>query len=417
MSDEVGAPGGAVHGPSPPGAWPEGFVGKRADRDALLVMAHLEGLPPAERHSLAWREGSAAACVRAVSRGGVRKASARDRAMAEQVDPLVVRAALARCGARAAAPGDDEYPPALLDLSDPPACMFVRGGRLVPWPTSVAVVGARKCTPYGREVAEDLGTGLANAGLSVVSGAALGIDAAAHRGALRGGGTTAAVLGSGIDVPYPQTNKGLIEQVARAGAVVSEYPPGVEARPHRFPARNRLVAALSRGVVVVEGAPDSGSLITVEFAGDLGREVMAVPGAVTSPLSGAPHAIIRDGAALIRDAADVLSALGIDARVAEAAGSPGGRPSDSLGWPPEPTPLSNLSGEERSLLERVSGTPATLDAVAAAAGIDPAGALRVLGSLELRGLVRAEGGRYRRTGTPRHDRRAPGKETGVRGSK
>jgi DNA processing protein len=381
------APGRAVTGPSPPGVWPADFVAGRADRDALLVLAHLEGITPADRHRLAWREGTARACLRAVAAGAARGASARDRAVAERVEPGPVRDALAGCGARMAAPGDEDYPSALLDLTDPPMCLFVRGTLPNPRP-SVAMVGARRCTPYGREAAETIAAGLGAAGVTVVSGAAVGIDAAGHRGALRAGGPTVAVLGSGIDVDYPARNAGLIERIATAGAVVSEYPPGIEARPHRFPARNRLVAALSQGVIVVEGAPGSGSLITVEFALDLGRDVMAVPGAITGPLSDVPHALIRDGAALIRGAEDVLETLGL-----APARSPKGVPHPDG----EPAP-TGLTEDERRFLELVPGTPATLDAVARSAGVDPARALRVLGALELRGLVTVDGGRYRRAG-------------------
>jgi DNA processing protein len=375
----------------PPGAWPDGFARTAADRDAVLVLAHLEGITPAGRHEVAWREGSASACLRAIVGSGARS-SARDRAVASEIDPRQVRTALERAGARFTVPGDDEYPSDLLALTDPPVCLFLRGRRLVPWPTAVAMVGARSCTPYGREVAEWLGRELARAGLAVVSGAALGIDAAAHRGALAAPGLTAAVLGSGIDVPHPRTNRPLIDQVATAGLVLSEYPPGVQARPHRFPARNRLVAGLARGVIVVEGASGSGSLITVEFAGDLGREVMAVPGAITGPLSAAPHGLIRDGAALIRGPEDVLSTLGLDPPAGSAEASPGGR------GDPE---TAGLSSEERSVLAAVSGTPATLDAVAQTAGVPPGRTLRALASLELRGLVMATGGRYGLTVRPR----------------
>ena len=389
MSPEA-APGRTVTGPSPPGVWPAGFVAGRADRDALLVLAHLEGITPADRHRLAWREGTARACLRAVAAGAARGASARDRAVAERVEPGSVRAKLAGCGARMAAPGDQGYPPALLDLTDPPMCLFVRGTLPNPRP-AVAMVGARRCTPYGREVAETIAAGLGAAGVTVVSGAAVGIDAAGHRGALRAGGPTVAVLGSGIDVAYPPRNAGLIEEVTMAGAVVSEYPPGIEARPHRFPARNRLVAALAQGVIVVEGAPGSGSLITVEFALDLGRDVMAVPGAITGQLSDVPHALIRDGAALIRGAGDVLETL--DLAPARSPNSPKGVPDPDRDPPP-----TDLTEEERRFLELVPGTPATLDAVASSAGVDPARALRVLGALELRGLVTVDGGRYRRAG-------------------
>jgi DNA processing protein len=378
------APGRAVSGPSPPGVWPAGFAAGPADRDALLVLAHLEGMTPADRHRLAWREGTARACLRAVA-AGARGASARDRAVADGVEPGSVRAALGACGARMAVPGDDDYPPGLLDLTDPPMCLFVRGTLPAPRP-AVAMVGARRCTPYGREAAETIASGLGAAGVTVVSGAAVGIDAAGHRGALRSAGPTVAVLGSGIDVAYPPRNSGLIQEVEGAGAVVSEYPPGIPARPHRFPARNRLVAALAQGVIVVEGAPGSGSLITVEFALDLGRDVMAVPGAITGPLSDVPHALIRDGAALIRGAGDVLEVLGL-------------APAREGGPKPDPRHAGpGLTEEEQRFLELVPGTPATLDAVARSAGVDPAGALRVLGALELRGLVTADGGRYRRAG-------------------
>jgi DNA processing protein len=288
-----------------------------------------------------------------------------------------------RCSAKLVAPGDQDYPPGLLELTDPPMSLFVRGTLPPPWP-AVAMVGARRCTTYGREAAETIAAGVAAAGVTVVSGAAVGIDGASHRGALRGGGTTIAVLGSGIDVAYPPRHGGLIGDVVRRGAVVSEYPPGFAAEPRRFPARNRLVAALGQAVIVVEGAPGSGSLITVEFAQDLGREVMAVPGAITGPLSEVPHALIRDGATLIRGADDVLEAMGFGA-------APAGRS-------PTPAAVEGLSEDERRVLEVIPGTAATLDAVAGSAGIDASRALRILGALELRGLVSAEGGRYRRPG-------------------
>jgi DNA processing protein len=206
------------------------------------------------------------------------------------------------------------------------------------------------------------------------------VDSAAHRGALSVGGPTIAVLGSGIDVAYPSGNRGLIEEIARRGTLVSEYPPGVPALPRRFPARNRLIAALSRGVVVVEGAAGSGSLITAEFALDLGSEVFAVPGPVTSPLSAVPHELIREGAPLARGSEDVLEALGL-------ARSSAGKPAL----------LDGLSPEERRVLEGVVGEPVTAEAIAGRADIPINEALAVLMSLEVRGLVRATAGRYQRT--------------------
>jgi DNA processing protein len=376
-----------------PGEWPVGFASGRPDRRALLVLAYLEGITPRELHQLAARTGTAAGCLAAVARGKV--GSARDRALAAELDVEAVHAAVERCGARHVAPGDPEYPEGLLALPDPPASLFVRGGSLAPWPPAVAVVGARSCTPYGREVAELLGRGLAMEGVMVVSGAARGIDAAAHRGALAVGGPTTAVLGSGIDVDYPRSHRRLIQRIAEAGAVVSEYPPGVLPRPYRFPARNRIVAALARGVVVVEGAPGSGSLITAEFAGDLGGDVMAVPGGVTGPLSAAPNALIRDGAALVRNAADVLDTLRLRKGAATA-------PDEAAGGAQSSCPLgaAGLGAEEHAVLTHLSGFPATLDEVAAAAEVPPTSALRALAALELGGLVEASGGRYRRTGRP-----------------
>jgi DNA processing protein len=388
-----------------PGEWPAGFVRTQADRDAVLTLAHLVTMVPSELHALAWRQGTARRCLEAVLRG--RAGTATDRAIAAGVATRQVRAALDRAGVRTACPGDEEYPAMLLDLPDPPACLFLRGSSTVRWPPAVAMVGARVCTPYGREVAASLAGSLAAAGLVVVSGAARGIDTAAHRGALDGGGRTAAVLGSGIDVPYPRGNRGLLEEIAGRGVIISEYPPGSPAVPRRFPARNRIVAALSAGVVVVEGAEGSGSLITAEFAEDLGREVMAVPGPVNGPLSAAPNQLIRDGASLVTSAGDVFDSLGMVGRLD---GTP---PSSTPPSPPSPA----LGPDAKLMLSRVPGSPVTLDALASSAGMDPAAALRTLAALELHGLVREEGGRYRlagaresaRSGAPaRRPRRAGG---------
>jgi DNA processing protein len=306
------------------------------------------------------------------------------------VEPKVVREALARVGARLAAPGTDEYPDDLLALADPPACLFVRGRRAVPWPEAVAVVGARNCTAYGRETALAMGAGLARAGVVVVSGAARGIDAAAHRGALRAGGRTTAVLGSGIDVLYPYRNRRLLEEIAGTAPLFSEYPPGVPPHGRRFPARNRIVAALSRVTVVVEGAPGSGSLLTAGFADQLSRHVMAVPGPVTGPLSAAPNALIRDGAILARGPDDVLEMLG-RRPLPEPLGS-----SEVAG--PNAVPGSDpVKGVEARVLAALSGTGEPLDSVARRADLAPARTLSVLTSLELQGLVRSPGGRFERT--------------------
>jgi DNA processing protein len=241
------------------------------------------------------------------------------------------------------------------------------------------VVGARRCSALGREVAHDIGRRLGGIGIQVVSGGAFGIDAAAHRGALAADGVTIAVLGSGVDVLYPRSSAELFLEIMERGTLVSEYPPGQRAEPHHFPARNRLVVALTRAVVVVEGAGRSGSRISVDHALDLGRDVFAVPGPVTSPLSETPHEIIREGATLIRGADDLLADLGYnDARADDA---------------PPPAGLSDI--ELR--IWRALATVSLPDGVARAVGVAIPEAVTYLIRLELRGLVRGVGGRYERT--------------------
>jgi DNA processing protein len=366
--------------------WPPGFGRGTVEREALLILSHLETLTPRRLRDLAWTEGSARGCVQAVRSGA---SSPGDRDISLQVEIASVREAMSACTARVIGPWDREYPPSLVDLADPPACLFVRGQELARSGPAVAVVGARSCSAYGREVAMMLGRGLGGAGVTVVSGAARGVDAAAHRGALSVGGPTVAVLGSGIDVAYPSGNRGLIDEIATIGTVVSEYPPGLRAASRRFPARNRLIAGLSRAVTVVEGAVGSGSLITAEFAVDLGRDVFAVPGPVTSPLSAAPHELLKDGALLARGPGDVLEGLGV---APAAGGSAGG------------SMLDGLSSEERRVLEGVIGEPVTAEAVAGHAALPISAAVSVLMSLEVRGLLRSVGGRYQRTagGPPAH---------------
>lgn len=271
------------------------------------------------------------------------------------------------------------YPTQLLELHDPPDGLFLRGGDLPPRDRLVAIVGARACSPSGREIATGIARGLADAGFAVVSGAARGIDAAAHEGSLAGGAPTVAVLGSGIDVPYPRGSAALIARIGEAGTVASEYPPGVPAMPFRFPARNRIVVALARALVVVEGEVGSGSLISAEHALDLGRDVFAVPGAVTNPLSATPNALIRDGAALIRGAGDVLEELGV-------------APSETTSTVPLPLDLPEV---DRRALDAVTDRVLP-ETVAAALDRPIEETLAVLFRLELAGLLRSVGGRYER---------------------
>ena len=370
----------------PPLSWPERFVDSEGDRSALIVLLHLASLTPRRLLELAQERRAAAACLDAVAHGAA--ASHLDQTLAGAIRPDEVKSLLQELGARLVAVGDPEYPPELLDLFDPPAGLFVRGRPLGALMPRVAMVGARNCSPSGREVATALAQALAHARVCVVSGGARGIDAAAHRGALRAEGRTISVMGCGIDILYPGQNRALLQEIAASGAVVSEYPPGTPAEPFRFPARNRIVAALSRAVVVVEGATGSGSMITADHALDVGRDVFAVPGAVTSPLAAVPLALIRDGATLLRGPRDLLGDLGLAVAVPEGLG---GGESEGL---PDGGPWS-LSAGERDVWKALTAAMAP-DSLAGKAGMPLPEVMSALVGLELRGKVRQIGGRYER---------------------
>ena len=205
-------------------------------------------------------------------------------------------------------PGDPRYP-ALLGVTPLPPSLHVRGALVVDDALAIAIVGSRRPTPYGLEAAERLASDLAARGVTIVSGLARGIDTAAHRGALAAGGRTIAVFGSGLDVVYPPENRGLAEDIERRGALVSQFPPGTLPMPWHFPERNRTIAGLALGVVVVEAAERSGALITAGFAGDLGREVFAVPGRITVEASRGSNRLIQDGAKLVQDWTDIVQEL------------------------------------------------------------------------------------------------------------
>lgn len=211
---------------------------------------------------------------------------------------------------------DADYPPLLRQIYDPPFLMFARGRRELIQEPCVAVVGTRRPTTYGMVVAERFAKELASAGLTITSGLARGVDTGAHRGALSVPGNTIAVLGCGIDVAYPTENKKLMEQIARDGLVLSEYPMRTPGYPQNFPVRNRIVSGMSYGVLIVEGAQYSGSAITARLALDQGREVFAIPGNITSKQSWGPNLLIRQGAHLVQEPSDVLCDLPLVARQA-----------------------------------------------------------------------------------------------------
>jgi DNA processing protein len=212
--------------------------------------------------------------------------------------------------------GTAEYPQLLAEIADPPACLWARGDRTVLKTIAVAVIGARAASPEGLLAAEEIACDLARAGVVVVSGLARGIDSAAHRGALDGGGKTIAVLGTGIDVVYPAENDRLAEEIAANGLLLTEFPPGAPPQDFHFPRRNRIISGLSKAVVVVEAREKSGSLITARLAADQGRDVMAVPGTVVGGRNRGANALLRDGAKLVESAVDILQELGLQSGLA-----------------------------------------------------------------------------------------------------
>lgn len=207
---------------------------------------------------------------------------------------------------------DETYPRSLLEIADPPTLLYVRGNPALLQKRGLAMVGSRNATPMGTQTAENFAKTLAGQGLCIISGLALGIDAAAHRGALAGHGDTVAVVGTGIDRIYPARNKVLALAIVKHGAIVSEFPLGTPAIAANFPRRNRIISGLARGVLVVEAAPESGSLITARLAGEQGREVFAIPGSIHSPVARGCHKLIKQGAKLVETARDVLEELGTD---------------------------------------------------------------------------------------------------------
>lgn len=264
----------------------------------------------------------------------------------------------------------------LREIPDPPTRLYCVGHAGALDTPAVAVVGSRRCTRQGRDIAFALARDLGAQGMTIVSGLAYGIDAAAHRGALAGAGApTVAVLGSGLDRIYPQSHERLAaEIVENGGALVSEYEPGTGPRKHHFPARNRIVSGLCLGVVIVEASDRSGSLITARLALEQGRDVMAVPSLVSSPLASGCHRLIRQGAALVESAEHVLEALGLELKPV--------------------APVAMEAAEDDIVLKQVEATVTPLDAIVAATGLGIEHVLERLAELEIDGLVATHGGGY-----------------------
>lgn len=350
---------------------------------AWAELAH-KGLPPAAI-ALLLRAFGGPGPVLAASRAqlaAVVPTGAVDRIQAP-VDPE----SLARTLAWLAEPGheliawdDPDYPRALLELGHAPPVLYFTGQRAVLNRPALAIVGSRNATPQGEDNAAAFAEALSHAGFTIVSGLALGIDAAAHVGALRGAGATLAVVGTGLDRVYPARNRTLAHAIAAAGGLLSEFSPGTPPLRFNFPRRNRLIAGLARGVLVVEAALSSGSLITARLAGESGREVFAIPGSIHSPLARGCHRLIRDGAKLVETAQDILDELGATTR--------------------SPPPRAAMI-PAHPLLKALGEDPAAVDVLCTRTGQTAAAVLEALVLLELEGHVMAlPGGRWQRQHSP-----------------
>jgi DNA processing protein len=284
---------------------------------------------------------------------------------------------------------DSDYPKQLLNIADPPVLLYARGDRALLARDAVAIVGSRNPTPQGERNAEDFARALSQAGLAVVSGLALGVDAAAHRGGLAGEGSTIAVIGTGIDRVYPSRNKELAHDIAGRGLILTEYAFGTPPLKENFPRRNRIISGLSHGVLVVEAAVQSGSLITARMAGEQGREVLAIPGSIHSPQSRGCHALIKQGAKLVESAEDVLEELRLQARRARVSADDS-RDEQEADHPVPTSPFGKL-------LAAMGYEPIDMDELCRRTGEDAATLSAQLLELELEGRVgRLSGGRFQR---------------------
>ena len=374
-----------------------------ADTEALIALL-LPGGATAPRRDLLDVHGSPAA-VRALPRARWREAGLDTPQMrALEGEPAALDAdVLARCRAWLRQPGhrlvgwhDPDYPPLLRRAGSPPLALFVDGdpGRL--WHPAVAVVGSRGPTAGGRDNARDFARSLAQAGFAVTSGLAAGVDRAAHEATLAADGLTVAVLGTGPDVPYPPSHAGLMAAIARTGAVVSEHPPGTTARREHFPSRNRILAGLTLGTLVIEAATRSGALITARLAADAGRDVFALPGSIHNPMARGCHRLIRDGAMLVESADEVIAALGAWA------GALRGELQRRLGAagpaakPVAPTPAVSPAEDpdHHRLWSALGHDPSTMDQLVERTGLTAAALSSILLGMELQGRVSVEHGRY-----------------------
>jgi DNA processing protein len=352
--------------------------------EATLRLALIPGVGPMTRKALLAHFGSSAA-VLAAAPGELRRVDGvghkLTRAIIEAGESVDVAGEVALCREHNVAivtDTDPQYPRLLKEIHNPPAVLFVRGELKPDDALAIAIVGTRHATTYGRLQAERLANGLARAGLTIVSGLARGIDAAAHRGALTAGGRTVALLGGGVLNIYPPEHRELAEEICGHGALVSENPPRYQPKSGMFPQRNRLITGFSLGVIVVEAAERSGALISAQHAMEQGREVFAVPGRVDSRVSRGCHRLLRDGAKLVESVDDVLEELG---PLVEAAPRANGQ---VIHHPAE----LQLNEIERQVLEAITSDATSIDAVVAASGLPVYRVLSTISVLEMRRVVR-----------------------------
>lgn len=359
------------------------------ERARAWVALQVAGIAPRVAALLLRAFGSPAAILGATpaQRRGVVPAD-QARTLERVPDPERVAATLAWLGEDGhdlVAWDDSDYPPLLLETVDPPIALYCIGRRELLARPALAIVGSRNATPQGIADAEAFACALSEAGLTIVSGLALGIDAAAHRGGLRGRGSSIAVVGTGPDRVYPAENRALAHRLAAGGLVVSEFAPGTPPQKQNFPRRNRVVSGIARGVLVVEATLSSGSLITARFGAEQGREVFALPGSIHSPFSKGCHKLIRDGAKLVETAQDVLEELRL---------APPAPPREE---PDADTADDALTPDERSVLAALGFAPAAVDAIVSRSGLAAETVAAALLALELAGrLAPLPGGLWQR---------------------
>lgn len=370
--------------------------------EPVLRLAIVDGIGPARLSTLLARFGTPEGVLGASPQelgavpGFGRELVKRLRAAATDEGRQRARAALRtleRAGAVALTPHDPAYPEAFRPLPDPPYLLFATGNLDLLAAPGLGVVGTRMPTDYGRRIATRLSAELARAGLSIVSGMAKGIDAAAHAAALDAGGATVGVLGHGIDRVYPPENAQLFARVAERGLLLTELAPGEEPNAGNFPRRNRLIAALSLGVLVVEMGEKSGAQHTVTYALEQGKDVFAVPGPIGSPQSAGTNQLLKDGARLVTSSADILEEL----RGVGHAFEPGGGPASSANIDVAPPPPPDLVPDEAAVYAALTTEPRHVDDLAQATGMAPSNVLAALLGLELRDRVESlPGKQYRR---------------------